>query len=222
LNPSIPSVVQRDALRKIRGIERPALVEENSRLHKMIVEGVDVEYYDDDGTIRGDKVRLIDFDDLGANDWLVTGQFTVIEGRYNRRADVVVFVNGLPLGVIELKAPGGENATLEGAYNQLQTYKAQIPSLFRTNAVLVTSDGLTARVGSLTADQERFMPWRTVDGNAVAAKGQPELGVLIGGIFEKRRLLDLLLDFTVFGETGFGLAKIIAGYHQFHAVRHAL
>ena len=157
-----------------------------------------------------------------ANDWLAIGQFTVIEGTYNRRPDVVVFVNGLPLGVIELKNPGGGNATLAGAHNQLQTYKAQIPSLFRTNAVLVTSDGLTARVGSLTADQERFMPWRTTGGKVIAAKGQPELNILIEGIFDKRRLLDLLHDFTVFGDTGSELAKIIAGYHQFHAVRHAV
>jgi type I restriction enzyme, R subunit len=222
LNPAIPSVVQRDALRKIRATDKPSLVEENRRLHKMMVEGVDVEYYDEDGTIRGDKVRLIDFEDVAANEWIATGQFTVIEGRNNRRADVVVFVNGLPLGVIELKAPGGQNATLEGAHNQLQTYKAQIPSLFRTNALLVTSDGLTARVGSLTADRERFMPWRTTDGNVIAAKGQPELNILLAGIFDKRRLLDLLRDFTVFGESDSGLAKIIAGYHQFHAVRHAV
>jgi type I restriction enzyme R subunit len=140
----------------------------------------------------------------------------------NRRPDVVVFVNGLPLGVIELKNPGGESATLAGAHNQLQTYKAQIPSLFRTNAVLVTSDGLTARVGSLTADQERSMPWRTTDGKVIVAKGRPELGVLIEGIFERRRFLDLLQDFTVYGDTDAGVAKIIAGYHQFHAVHHAV
>lgn len=222
LNRSIPAETRGDALRKVLATEKPSLVEENRRLHKLMVEGVDVEFYSEDGTIRGDKVRLIDFDDLAANDWLATCQFTVIEGTYNRRPDIVVFVNGLPLGVIELKAPGGENATLAGAHNQLQTYKFQIASLFRTNAVLVTSDGLTARVGSLTADQERFMPWRTTDGKVIAAKGQPELGILIEGIFEKRRLLDLLHDFTVFGETGSGLAKIIAGYHQFHAVRHAV
>jgi type I restriction enzyme, R subunit len=222
LNPDIPSVVQRDALRKIVATEKPALVEENRRLHKMMVEGVDVEYYGEDGTIRGDKVRLIDFSEPSANDWLATGQFTVIEGRANRRADVVLFVNGLPLGVIELKAPGGESATLDGAHNQLQTYKAQIPSLFRTNALLVTSDGLTARLGSLSADRERFMPWRTTDGKVIAAKGQPELNVLVAGVFDKRRLLDLLRDFIVFGETDSGLTKIIAGYHQFHAVRHAV
>lgn len=222
LNPTIPAEARGDALRKVLATEKPSLVEENRRLHKLMVEGVDVEFYSEDGTIRGDKVRLIDFDDLAANDWLATGQFTVIDGSVNRRPDVVVFINGLPLGVIELKAPGGENATLTGAHNQLQTYKAQIPSLFRTNAVLVTSDGITARVGSLTADQERFMPWRTTDGKVIAAKGQPELNILIEGVFERRRLLDLLHDFTVFGETGSGLAKIIAGYHQFHAVRRAV
>ena len=222
LNPAIPLEARGDALRKVLATEKPSLVEENRRLHKLMVEGVDVEFYGEDGTIRGDKVRLIDFDDLPANDWLATGQFTVVEGNVNRRPDIVVFINGLPIGVIELKAPGSENATLSGAHNQLQTYKTQIPSLFRTNAVLVTSDGITARVGSLTADQERFMPWRTTDGQIIAAKGQPELNILIDGIFDHRRLLNLLRDFTVFGETGSGLAKIIAGYHQFHAVQHAV
>jgi type I restriction enzyme R subunit len=126
LNPDIPAEARGDALRKVLATERPSLVEENRRLHKLMVEGVDVEFYAEDGTIRGDKVRLIDFEDLTANDWLATGQFTVIEGSFNRRPDIVVFVNGLPLGVIELKAPGGENATLVGAHNQLQTYKAQL------------------------------------------------------------------------------------------------
>jgi type I restriction enzyme R subunit len=222
LNPNIPALARTDAVRKMVATELPNLIEENRRLHKLVTEGVDVEFYAEDGTIRGDKVRLIDFDDTAANDWLATGQFSIVESKYNRRPDVVIFVNGLPLAVIELKAPGGENATLTGAYNQLQTYKNQIPSLFRTNAVLVTSDGMTARVGSLTSDQERFMPWRTTDGKTIAAKGQPELNVLIEGVFDKRRFLDLIHDFTVFSETPSGLAKIIAGYHQFHAVQHAL
>ena len=222
LNPSIPAEARGDALRQVLAVEKPSLIEENRRLHKLMIEGVDVEFYSEDGTIRGDKVRLIDLDDVDTNDWLATGQFTVIDGIVNRRPDVVIFINGLPLGVIELKAPGGESATLSGAYNQLQTYKQQIPALFRTNAVLITSDGITARIGSLTADQERFMPWRTTDGEVVAAKGLPELNTLIEGIFARRRLLDLLQSFTVFGEMDFGLAKIIAGYHQFHAVRHAV
>lgn len=222
LNPSIPAEARADALRKVLASDRPSLVEENRRLHRLMVEGVDVEFYSEDGTIRGDKVRLIDFDDPGANDWLASGQFTVIEGGVNRRPDVVVFVNGLPLCVIELKAPGSESATLAGAHNQLQTYKAQIPSLFRTNALLVISDGMTARIGSLTADLERFMPWRTTDGEETAPKDEPELTTLIDGVFERERLLSLMRDFTVFTDGGAGIGKILAGYHQFHAVRRAV
>jgi type I restriction enzyme R subunit len=187
-----------------------------------MTEGVDVEYYADDGTLTAGKVALIDFERPERNDWLAVSQYVVINGQNNRRPDVVVFVNGLPLGVIELKAPGSAGAHLLAAFNQLQTYKQQIPQLFHTNALLVTSDGIAARVGSLSADFERFMPWRTTDGTAIAPKGAPELATLIEGIFEPRRLLALLRDFTVFGETGAGLVKIIAGYHQFHAVQKAV
>ncbi len=222
LNPSLPLEARQDAIRKVMQSDLPSLLEENRRIHKLVTEGVDVEYYADDGTLTAGKVALIDFERPEQNDWLAVSQFVVIAGQYNRRPDVVVFVNGLPLGVIELKASGSGNATLVGAFNQLQTYKKQIPALFNANALLVTSDGITARVGSLSADLERFMPWRTTDGTDVAPKGAPELSTLIEGVFEQRRLLDLLCYFTVFGETGSGLAKIIAGYHQFHAVRHAV
>ncbi|PKO84977.1 MAG: DEAD/DEAH box helicase [Betaproteobacteria bacterium HGW-Betaproteobacteria-11] len=222
LNPGLPLEARQDAIRKVMQFELPSLLEENRRLHKLITEGVDVEYYADDGTLTAGKVSLINFENPEQNDWLAVSQFVVIAGQYNRRPDVVIFVNGLPLGVIELKAPGSGNATLVGAFNQLQTYKKQIPALFNLNALLVTSDGITARVGSLSADLERFMPWRTTDGKDVAPKGAPELSTLIDGVFHQRRLLDLLCHFTVFGETGSGLAKIIAGYHQFHAVRHAV
>ncbi len=149
-------------------------------------------------------------------------QFVVINGQVNRRPDVVIFLNGLPVAVIELKAPGSEGADLMGAFNQLQTYKKQIPALFNTNALLVTSDGIAARVGSLSANLERFMPWRTTVGRSIAPKGAPELRVLIEGVFEHGRFLSLLRDFTVFGEASSGLVKIIAGYHQFHAVLHAV
>ena len=222
LNPDLPPETLGEVLRKVEQTETPSLIEENRRLHRYLVEGVPVEVAREDGSIGGDIARLIDFTDVDANDWLAVNQYTVIEGQKNRRADVVLFVNGLPLAVIELKNPGGENATLDGAFNQLQTYKDQIPSLFRTNATLVTSDGLHARLGSLTANLERFMPWRTVDGSAVAPKGAPELGTVIEGVFEKARFLTLMRDFTVFGDTGAGLVKIVAGYHQFHAVRHAV
>jgi len=221
LNPHIPEDAREDALRRGVGSGRPALSEENRRLHRALVEGVPVEFRAEDGTIRGDAVRLVDPDDR-LNDWLAIAQFTVTENGNKRRPDVVVFLNGLPVGVIEVKKPGAEAASLTAAFNQLQTYKAQVPSLFRTNAVLVTTDGIQARVGSLTADPERFMPWRTTDGAEVAPKGAPEMSVLIEGVFERGRLLALMRDFTVFGETPGGIAKIIAGYHQFHAVRRAV
>jgi type I restriction enzyme R subunit len=221
LNPQIPEEAREDALRKFIAVERPSLVEENRRLHRFMVEGVPVEFRAEDGTIRGDAVRLIDPADQ-SNDWLAISQFTVIENGHNRRPDVVVFLNGLPVGVIEVKKPGAETATLGAAFNQLQTYKSQIASLFRTNAVLVTTDGMQARIGSLTADLERFMPWRTTDGAKVAPKGSPEMSVLIEGVFERARMLSLLRDFTVFGDTPGGIAKIIAGYHQFHAVKRAV
>jgi type I restriction enzyme R subunit len=222
MNPGLPLEARQDAIRKVTQFELPSLLEENRRLHKLITEGVDVEYYADDGTLTAGKVALIDFEHPEQNDWLAVSQFVVINGQNNRRPDVVVFVNGLPLVVIELKAPGSAGAHLLGAYNQLQTYKKQIPTLFNTNALLVTSDGIAARMGSLSADLERFMPWRTTDGKDIAPKGAPELSTLTEGIFEHRRLLDLLAHFTVFGETGSGLVKIIAGYHQFHAVRRAV
>ena len=222
LNPGLPLEARQDAVRRVIQSELPSLLEENRRLHKLLTEGVDVEYYAEDGTLTAGKVALINFEHPEQNDWLTVSQFVVINGQHNRRPDVVVFVNGLPLAVIELKAPGSAGAHLLGAFNQLQTYKTQIPQLFNTNALLVTSDGIAARVGSLSADLERFMPWRTTDGTSVAPKGAPELATLIEGVFEHRRMLDLLAHFTVFGETGSGLAKIMAGYHQFHAVRHAV
>ncbi len=222
INPHLPVETLEEVLRKVQQTETPSLIEENRRLHRYLVEGVPVEVTREDGSIGGDVARLIDFVDVDANDWLAVNQYTVIEGQANRRPDVVLFINGLPLAVIELKNPGDENATLKGAFNQLQTYKDQIPSLFRTNAALVTSDGIQGRLGSLTANLERFMPWRTVDGSTIAPKGEPELETIIGGVFERKRFLTLIRDFTVFADTGSGLVKIIAGYHQFHAVRHAV
>jgi type I restriction enzyme R subunit len=222
LNPDIPPAARADALKQVLASASPSLEEENRRLHGLMVDGVPVEFYAEDGTIRGDRVRLLDLDDPGANDWLAVGQFTVIEHGANRRADVVCFVNGLPLVVFELKSPSNEQATVHNAYKQLQTYKAEIPSLFRTNAALVISDGQTARVGSLTANAERFMPWRTTDGAEVAPKGIPEQSVLVEGTLHPGRFLTLLRDFVVFGQTGGGLVKIIAGYHQFHAVLRAV
>ena len=151
----------------------PSLIEENRRLHGLLTEGVKIEYTRDDGTLRGGRVWLIDVDHPDHNDWLAVQQFTVIEAGHQRRADVVLFVNGLPLVVLELKSPSSEQATLHTAYQQFQTYKAEIPSLFRTNAALIISDGQMARIGSLTANAERFMRWRTIDGATIAPDGTP-------------------------------------------------
>jgi type I restriction enzyme, R subunit len=224
INPTIPEDARRDALRKITGSETQSLIEENRRIHRLLVDGVDVEYKTADGAIRGDKVWLIDFANPAANDWLVTHQFTVIEGKHKRRPDVVVFLNGMPVAVVELKNAASANATIDDAFAQLQTYKKQIPSLFRTNVVLVSSDGLLARIGSLTADEERFMPWRSVTGEAgdFTPAGPNEMATLLRGVFDKARFLALLRDFTVFGDAGDGPFKILGGYHQFHGARKAL
>ncbi|WP_018698111.1 type I restriction endonuclease subunit R [Amorphus coralli] len=224
LNPTIPVDAREQAIRQLATTETPSLVEENRRVHRLISEGVDVEFSAGDGEVKSDKVWLIDFDQSEANDFLVTSQFTVAEGKFTRRPDVVVFVNGMPLGIIELKNAASETATVDHAFNQLQTYKAQIPSLFRTNAVLVASDGMLARIGSLTADEERFMPWRSVTGVAddFTPHGPYEMDTLLRGVFDKERFLALIRDFTVFGDQGDGPFKIIAGYHQFHGARKAL
>lgn len=222
LNPGVPEPARNEAVRRLLTSETPSLVEENRRLHRLITDGVDVEYRAGDGRIVSEKVWLIDFADAAANDWVAINQFTVVEGRFNRRPDVVLFVNGLPLAVLELKNAAAENATIGDAFNQLQTYREQIPSLFRTNAVLVTSDGVEARIGSLTADAERFMPWRTVTGEDFAHRGTPELETLLRGVFTREYFLALIRDFIVFGDKGEGPFKILGGYHQFHGARKAV
>lgn len=222
LNPDAPEPARNEALRRVLTGELPSLVEENRRIHKLLTEGVDVEFRNDRGQTAATKIWLIDLDRPDANDWLAVNQLAVVENRANRRPDVVLFVNGLPLAVLELKNAASQNATLGDAYNQLQTYLHQIPSLFSTNAVLVTSDGMEARIGSITADQERFMPWRTVDGQDFAHRGTPELETLLRGVFTRANLLALIRDFIVFGDKGEGPFKIIAGYHQFHGAQKAV
>ena len=185
---------------------------------------MEVEYRRKDGSIAGDRVQLIDYDNLANNDWLAVNQFTVIESQHNRRPDIVVFINGLPLAVIELKNAADENATIWEAWKQLQTYKQEIPSLFHYNEALIVSDGLQARIGSLTGNKEWFKVWRTIEGEELAPSSILELEVLIRGVFDKERLLKLLRHFVAFEEdkdTG-QVYKILAGYHQFHAVQKAM
>ncbi len=221
INPHIPAEAIEDAVRKVTRIGAPSLVQSNHLFHRMLVNGVDVEYRANNRVVY-DKVRLVDFDDRNNNDWLVVNQFTVIEGQNNRRPDIVLFINGLPLVVIELKNPADENATIWTAFSQLQTYKQQIPSLFTFNEVLVVSDGLEASFGSLTADHEWFLPWKILEGANPASATTLQLEILIKGMFHHDRLLRYLRYFIVFEEEISGLVKKLAGYHQYAAVNRAV
>ena len=222
INPGVDRTTLDAVLRKLTRTEFPLLIANNHAFHRMLVEGVSVECRRKDGSPGYVRIKFVDFDEPDNNDWLVVNQFTVIEGNHNRRPDAVVFVNGIPLAVIELKNPLDEKATIWSAFNQLQTYKKQISSLFVYNEILIISDGLEARFGSLSADRERFMPWRTIEGEELAPNTMIQLEVLLKGIFEKRRFLDYLRYFIVYEEDGSKVVKKIAGYHQYHAVRTAV
>ncbi len=222
LNPTLPVEALEDVFRKLTRPEGAELIVRNRTLLRLLVDGVTVEYRDPNGDIRGAQARVIDFNQVTNNDWLAVNQFSVIENKHSRRPDVVLFVNGLPLAVVELKNAAAENATIWSAYQQLQTYQAEIPTLFTLNALLAVSDGVEARVGALGAGREWFKPWRTIAGEALADPHLTELQVVIEGLCAPRRFLDLLRDFIVFEDDGGRIVKKMAGYHQFHAVRVAV
>jgi type I restriction enzyme R subunit len=218
LNPHIPAGAQDEACRMVLNPNIPGQVQANRQMNRWLVEGVPIQYQKD-GETRGDRVKLVDWTDTARNDWLALNQFSIQGPKLTRRPDVVLFLNGLPVVVVELKNPGDENADLWAAFNQLQAYKEDIPDLFQSNGLLVISDGIEARVGSLTADQERFMAWRTIDGVTVDPLGpMKELETLVHGLFQRDLLLDYLRHFILFEDDG-KLVKKVAGYHQFHAVR---
>jgi type I restriction enzyme, R subunit len=223
LNPELPAEAREDAFRKLTRPEDADLVARNRGVHRLLVDGVTVEYRTSDRDIRGAQARVIDFDHVEANHWLAVNQFSVVESNHSRRPDVVLFVNGLSLAILELKNAADENATIWSAFEQLQTYRAEIPSLFSTNALLVISDGMEARVGALTAGREWFKPWRTITGEGLADPNLPQFQVVIEGVFGPRRFLDLVRDFIVFEDEGGGhVLKKVAGYHQFHGVQVAV
>ena len=223
LNPNLPTEALDDTFRKLTHPDGPTPEARNRAFHRMLVDGVTVEYRTDNGTVRGAQARVIDFDTPVNNDWLAVNQFTVVENKHERRPDVVLFVNGLPLGVIELKNPADEDATIWTAWQQLQTYKAELPTLFSMNAALLVSDGVEARIGTLTAGREWFKPWRTISGETLADSHMPELQVMLEGVCLPGRFLSLVRDFIVFEDDGSGvLVKKMAGYHQLHAVRVAV
>ncbi|WP_172372192.1 type I restriction endonuclease subunit R [Sporosarcina jiandibaonis] len=210
------------AVQLVTMAESPNLIVNNRTFQKYVTDGIDVEVRTADGRNTVEKLWLFDFDNPENNDFFAVNQFTVIEGNNNKRPDVVVFVNGLPLVVIELKNSTDEQVGISEAYHQLQTYKSTIPSLFQFNVFLVTSDGVNARAGSLTADEERFMMWRTMDGKTIAPSTVPQLEVLLQGMFKPAVLLDLLRHFIVFQTDGEKTFKILAAYHQYYAVNKAV
>lgn len=222
LNPDVPQAAVDEALRRVMVPEGASLLQSNRTFHRMLRDGVEVEIAGKKGEVLHPRLRLVDFDDPDENDWLAVNQFTVVEGRNKRRPDILLFVNGLPLVVFELKNLANETATLQDAYQQIQTYKQQIPSLFVFNELVVLSDGFAARVGTFTAPWERYAPWRTVDGQEVAPKTALEQKTLVDGIFEKRRFLELIKSFLVFEDEKNGTVKKLAGYHQVGAVREAI
>ena len=222
MNPAVPAEAIDEAFRKLTRISSPQLVEANHELHYYLVNGVSVEYLRPDGSIGYDPVRVLDFDAPDENDWLVVNQLTVTEFGHTRRPDLVVFVNGLPLAVIELKNAASESATVWSAFQQLQTYKNELPAFFVFNETLVVSDGLQAHLGTLSSNRERFAPWRTIEGEELAPASLTQLEVLIHGVFDKRRFLDVIRYFIVYESDGDSVIKKLAGYHQFHAVARAV
>lgn len=237
INQNLNAAVIDEAIKKIIRITNssPILEVNNREFHKLIFNGVEVEYQRPDGSLAGGRVKLIDTENLDNNDWLVVNQFTVIENGNNRRPDVVIFINGIPIGVIELKNPADENASVKSknkddksAYNQIQTYKNEIPSLLTFNELIVIADGLEAYLGTITSPQERFSAWRSIEGDTLAPNTIPQLEVLLKGVFAKNRLLDIITNFIVFqadkdsrtDTTKF--IKKIAGYHQYHATNKAV
>ena len=231
INPTLSDTVLQDAMRQVERVHSPELLTNNETFHRLLTEGVKVSYQQN-GDTRGELVWLIDFANPENNEFLVANQFTVIENNQNKRPDIILFVNGLPLVVIELKNPADENATITSAFRQLETYKATIPSLFTYNALLVISDGLEAKTGSLSAGMSRFMTWKSADGIAEASHLVSQLETLINGMLNKATLLDLVRHFIVFekskkedpqtGIISINTVKKLAAYHQYYAVNKAV
>jgi type I restriction enzyme, R subunit len=231
INPGVAPELVDDAIKRFERAESQSEVDENARVHKLLAEGVPVEYRDADGSVRTMQIWLIDFNEPTNNDWLAVNQYTIVAHGKNRRPDVLVFINGLPLGLLELKNPADENATLKGAWNQIQTYRTNIPSVFTANGVTVISDGTSAAMSSFTGGFEHYAPWKTIEGREVVTD-RPALEVLIKGVFDQARFLDILRNFVVFsdetvtdkksGQKVRQLIKRVAKYHQYWAVNAAV
>jgi type I restriction enzyme R subunit len=221
LNPAVPAAVLDEAVQRLLKLDHPVAEQRNRDFHRLLLTGIKVSWREGD-SVKHEDLRLIDFANLDANEFLVVNQFAIKGPAKTRRPDLVVFINGLALALIELKNPADEQADVWKAYQQLQTYKDEIPDIFNYNEALVVSDGFTARVGSLTADQERFMPWRTIKHEDDKPVVEFEIEKVVRGFFDRALFLDYLKHFILFEPDGDRLVKKIAGYHQFHAVREAV
>ncbi|MGH4120513.1 type I restriction endonuclease subunit R [Clostridium sp.] len=221
INPKMPSDAIEEAFRQIIIPLSPSLLMNNKAFQKMVTDGIDVQVKQKDSSYKTEKIYVFDFEKPLNNEFMIANQFTILEHGTEKRPDVIVFVNGIPLVVIELKSASDENVDITDAYNQLQTYKMTIPSLFTYNSFMVTSDGINARAGTLTSEEDRFMAWRTIEGDDVAPVSIPQLEVLIKGMFERNRFLDIIKQFVLFQSDGKDTFKILAGYHQYHAVNKA-
>ncbi|MEE9707866.1 type I restriction endonuclease subunit R [Aeromonas veronii] len=226
INKHLPAVQIEHCYEQFKAIvlkpESLDLITNNRAFHRLLLEGVPVEYKKDEGEPVTDHAFIIDFDNLSNNTFSVVNQFTIAGTKQPRRPDVICFINGLPIAVLELKSPSDENADIWDAFNQLQTYKDEVSDLFIFNEALVVSDGYTARVGSLTANQERFMPWRTIKNENDKPLLEWQLETMVRGFFDRQLLLDYIRFFVLFETDGETIIKKIAGYHQFHAVREAV
>jgi type I restriction enzyme R subunit len=231
INPGVDWSLIGEGIKRLDRAESQSTIDENFRIHKLLTEGVPVEYRDQDGAVRTIRIWLIDFEDPSRNDWLAVNQYTIIENGKNRRPDVLVFINGLPLALLELKNPADENATLKNAWNQIQTYRGDIPLVFAANALTVISDGTSAAMSAFTGQFEHYAPWKTIEGREVVTN-LPALEVTLKGVFEPKRFLDILQNFVVFSEETVtdkksgqqvkALIKRVAKYHQYWAVNAAV
>ncbi|MFH1505984.1 MAG: type I restriction endonuclease subunit R [archaeon] len=219
INPNLPSDAKEDALKQVLRVKSPKLITNNQNFHTMLFDGIEIEYRKNDRII-GDKVWLFDFKKPQNNEFLAINQFTIIENNINRRPDVILFINGIPLVLFEIKNPADEKATIWKAFSQLETYKQEISTLFTYNEILVVTDGWDARAGTITSGKSRFMPWKTIQNNK-PSKTMTQMEVLIRGMFEKQTILDIIRHFIVF-EKEKELVKKLAAYHQYNAVNKAI
>jgi type I restriction enzyme R subunit len=222
LNPGISRLVIEDAMREIIIPKQVSLLENNRAFHKMITDGVSVSYHDKDNSLKHTQLKIFDFVNPNNNNFLAVNQYTVVENRAEKRPDIVIFVNGIPLVVFELKTASDENVSISDAYTQLKNYQKAIESLFVYNSFNVISDGITAKVGTITSLEDRYTTWRSINGNKIAPTSEPQLETLIKGMFEKRRFLDIIKQFVLFQKNDDNYIKVIAGYHQYFAVNTAL